>query len=413
MSVVYKFDIEKYKNGEYQLVSALNENIHYIGRFVRHDENALRKTKVNTVQFDWPNTSFGIFITNSVHIEIRLKGRGNYFNVFINGKMQCIVKASLHATCCEIANDLDPSKEYHVVVTKRTEPQMRGALSTFKICTFYGFLLDATGMVLPNKNTNGHRKIEFIGDSDTCAFGNEGEASSASNFFNMKGRLENVHNGFASIVSRMLDAESNVLAWSGKGVHSNSLEWGPTMCALWKRTLGSREGLWDMQNDWIPNVVVVHLGGNDLLPPASSETEIIESYTTFIEDIRHYRPNAHIFCVVCDEGCISSEDSLENRLLVSHQLQEIVKVAISRVSEFDDKLHYTFITLPEKLQTNDYGIMMHYSVSGHIKFAQALAPKIADKMGWSIVHEPSTMPYPPEKKDILAPSDSSPFCTIS
>ena len=55
------------------------------------------------------------------------------------------------------------------------------------------------------------------------------------------------------------------------------------------------------------------------------------------------RPDAHNFCVVYDEGCISSEDSETNRKFVSLQLQEIVKVAISKVSKHDDKMHYTFI----------------------------------------------------------------------
>jgi hypothetical protein len=59
------------------------------------------------------------------------------------------------------------------------------------------------------------RKMEFIGDSDTCGFGNEGKASSAKNLFGMKGRLENVYNGYACITARMFDAEEHVLAWSG------------------------------------------------------------------------------------------------------------------------------------------------------------------------------------------------------
>jgi len=46
---------------------------------------------------------------------------------------------------------------------------------------------------------------------------------------------------------------------------------------------------------------------------------------------------------VYDEGCISSEDSETNRKFVSLQLQEIIKVAISKVSKHDDKMHYTFV----------------------------------------------------------------------
>lgn len=59
------------------------------------------------------------------------------------------------------------------------------------------------------------RRIEFIGDSATSAFGNEGKVSSSRNIFGMKGRMENVYNGFACITARMFDAEAHVLAWSG------------------------------------------------------------------------------------------------------------------------------------------------------------------------------------------------------
>lgn len=55
------------------------------------------------------------------------------------------------------------------------------------------------------------------------------------------------------------------------------------------------------------------------------------------------RPDAHIFCVVYDEGCMSAEDSETNRIHVSLQLQEIVKVAMSKVNKHDPKMHYAFI----------------------------------------------------------------------
>jgi hypothetical protein len=121
-----------------------------------------------------------------------------------------------------------------VQVSKRTEPQMRGTMSTFKVrarantrhefesddamsqvCTFYGFIVDGMAEVLPVDDEPAKRKIEFIGDSDTCAFGNEGKASSAKNLFGLKGRMENAYNGYACVAARMLNAEAHVLAWSG------------------------------------------------------------------------------------------------------------------------------------------------------------------------------------------------------
>jgi hypothetical protein len=61
----------------------------------------------------------------------------------------------------------------------------------------------------------GNRRIEFIGDSDTCAFGNEGLQTHSRRIFGMKGRMENVYNGYACVLARMFEADPHVLAWSG------------------------------------------------------------------------------------------------------------------------------------------------------------------------------------------------------
>ena len=87
----------------------------------------------------------------------------------------------------------------------------------WQVCTFYGFIVEENAEVLPVDQSEPHstRKMEFIGDSDTCGFGNEGKASSAKNLFGMKGRMENVYNGYACVTARMFGAEEHVLAWSG------------------------------------------------------------------------------------------------------------------------------------------------------------------------------------------------------
>ncbi|KAF1320413.1 Carbohydrate esterase, partial [Globisporangium splendens] len=439
-ALVHNFDLSKYKDGQYRLIPAsAREQIKYTGRFLHHGPLAKRKSKVNTVQFDWPGVAFELTVRGTNTVAIRLKGDGNYFNVFVNGAFRCILKATLNASCCEVATELDPESEYTVTISKRTEPQMRGKLSTFKVCTFYGFIVEADAEVLPIRQPATTRKIEFIGDSDTCAWGNEGKATSAKNMFggSMKGRMENVYNGYACILARMFDAEAHILAWSGKGVHSNAADWGPSMPALWKNTIASREGEWEMQS-WMPDIVVVNLGSNDLFPPASLETEIVGAYALFLAEVRSYRPNAQIFCVAYDEGCMSAEDSEINRIHVSLQLQEIVKVAMSKVNKHDPKMHYAYIkvrtSLASSLHTtatalmkefgimqplqidgglveNDYATQMHYAVSGHLKIAARLSEEIGMRTHWRVEKHPNTMPYPQEKNQILMPKDSS-NCTI-
>lgn len=39
-------------------------------------------------------------------------------------------------------------------------------------------------------------------------------------------------------------------------------------------------------SSWIPDVVVINLGINDLSPPASAETDIITGYATFLLEVR-------------------------------------------------------------------------------------------------------------------------------
>lgn len=70
-----------------------------------------------------------------------------------------------------------------------------------------------------------------------------------------------------------------------KGVHSNLADWGPTMCQLWKSTLASKDISWDMES-WMPDAVVIHIGENDLYPPISSETDIIDAYAALLQDVR-------------------------------------------------------------------------------------------------------------------------------
>ncbi|CAI5735442.1 unnamed protein product [Peronospora destructor] len=151
---VYKFDVTQYKDGTFRFVPACARDlIKYTGRLLHHGAQCTRKTKINTVQFDWPAVTFQITVRGTSCVAIRLKGDGNYFNVFVNDELCCILRASLNATCCDVATDLDISLEYTIRICKRTEPQMRGAMSTFKVCTFYGFIVEEDAEVLLGGST--------------------------------------------------------------------------------------------------------------------------------------------------------------------------------------------------------------------------------------------------------------------
>lgn len=76
-ATVHNFDLSKYKDGHYALVPAsARDQIRYTGRFLHHGPAAKRKSKVNTVQFDWPGVAFEIVVRGTNTVAIRLKGDG-------------------------------------------------------------------------------------------------------------------------------------------------------------------------------------------------------------------------------------------------------------------------------------------------------------------------------------------------
>lgn len=76
---VHGFDISKYRDGRYRFVPASDtDSIAYSGRVLHHGTRTSRKSKVNTVQFDWSAVSMEINVTRASTVGIRLKGDGTY-----------------------------------------------------------------------------------------------------------------------------------------------------------------------------------------------------------------------------------------------------------------------------------------------------------------------------------------------
>ena len=52
------------------------DRIKYTGRLLHHGAQCARKTKINTVQFDWPAVAFAVSVHGTSRVAIRLKGDG-------------------------------------------------------------------------------------------------------------------------------------------------------------------------------------------------------------------------------------------------------------------------------------------------------------------------------------------------
>lgn len=243
---------------------------------------------------------------------------------------------------------LDKGVVHEVTVYKNTEAQ-KGSV-VFKGIDLHG------GTFLPA--TKRPRRIEFIGDSIMCGYGNEGKNATCPFEVKLRDARDNngnvmIKNGVASIVSvpvtenqylsytsltaRELSADAVTTCWSGKGVYKNYKEKKDdpdretTVPQLWaSRTIatdsigaaqpvaegGSRWDFGAEPADEKPQVVVISLGTNDFSRDVEPEDKggdnvpdglmdrpgeldkFYQAYLELVQNVRTNRPDAHIFIAV-------------------------------------------------------------------------------------------------------------------
>jgi lysophospholipase L1-like esterase len=132
------------------------------------------------------------------------------------------------------------------------------------------------------------RRIEFIGDSITCGYGNE--AANQNEHFTP--RTENAALAWGAVAARQLKADLAVEAWSGIWLMDNGHDL--PMPKRWGRTLPMEDGSTWAFTSWIPDAVVINLGTNDGNKPIE-EAAWAAAYHAFIATIRLHYPKAHIF----------------------------------------------------------------------------------------------------------------------
>ena len=142
------------------------------------------------------------------------------------------------------------------------------------------------------------RKIEFIGDSHTVGYGNEGPGLDCKGVYRP---YENAYLSFAAITARSLGADSRSIAISGFGAVRNYADTNSTspmpMPYYYNRTLMNRADLtWNFKA-WLPDAVVIKLGTNDYsTQPYPSNQVFIQGIHDLINQVRNgYGSQIRIF----------------------------------------------------------------------------------------------------------------------
>lgn len=217
------------------------------------------------------------------------------------------------------------------------------------------------------------RKIEFIGDSITCGYGvdapNEG--------YDFSTETEDGSKTYAALVGKALDADVNIVAWSGIGVYSCYTSGDePSQWKLVSGIYGNTDTMhtskkWDF-SEWQPDVVVINAGTNDKSWTKGIDQRVDtfgSAYYDLICQVREKNPDAYI---ICSLGAMGND------------LMPEIKEQVAAYSANTGDYHITTFEFANQNGYRDgYGADYHPSAKTHQKMADKLAPFIAEIMGWN------------------------------
>jgi len=326
------------------------KKVKYTGRFDMRDSNG--------PEFAWSASSIsaGFFGTG---IKACLKSHGNsFFTVIIDGKNAINSLQVERKGCFTLASGLKEG-EHTVELVKRNEFNTSSA-------QFLGFEIENGKLLEPP--TELERKIEIIGDSITCGFGNEG-----SEFTEYDPKYDNAYLSYGAVASRELNAECTIIGCSGYGVireyTGNTENILPNKYSV---ILPAKSGKWNFKS-WIPQVVAINLGTNDFsfgfIP---DKTAFKEGYINFIKTILDNYPNTSIICSIGP--------------LLDGEVLKITREYVSRdvVGYYRENGNNRvfFLEYEQQKDEDGYGITRHPGLKTHRLMGIILAGEIRRIMGW-------------------------------
>lgn len=321
--------------------------VHFVGRFARDGEAAA---------CEWSGSGIvAAFEGDRVSVTLE-DGGSNQFTVLIDGQLQPKLALSPGTSEYELGSGLEPGV-HTVELYRRTE-------ASFGPTTFHGFDF-GTGTLLPPPPAPA-RKLEIIGDSISCGYGNEGESATCG----FSADTENHYETYGAIAARALDAEVTTIAWSGKGiVYNYDTDTNDPLPALYDRTLPQSGGPeWDFSVT--PDAVVLNLGTNDFSTGDDPTTELfVGRYVEFLEHLREVYPETVILCTV---GPLLGGADLDAAR------SGITEAVAARNGAGDERVHAWELTVPN----DDPGCDYHPGLATHQAMADALAAELRARLGW-------------------------------
>ena len=325
-------------------VQATDKNIEYTGRY--------DFTNKQQPVFMYSGTEIRTMFTGtSIQLHLKDDSLRNWFTVKLDDSL-FIFQSNKANGIYLLANGLT-NKKHTIKISRRTE--WHGGNSHFS-----GFTIDAGKKLQPLKKRK--RSIEFIGDSYTCGYGNEGK----SNQEHFDYATENNYHSYGAIVARKLHASYTGICRSGIGMYQGyGGDTTFTQPKLYDEVVAGSKVKWNYKNNQ-PKLVVIDLGANDL-SAALDSVKFVSAYIHFVQKIRQQYPSAKIVCVAGPAGV--GEQLVRFQNLVS---------AVTKHFKSIDKQVYYFSYKPLTFNGSDW----HPNVKEHEQMAEELLGFVKKVTKW-------------------------------
>jgi lysophospholipase L1-like esterase len=334
-------------------------NIFYVGRIDCDPEGP---------SFAFPAVSIRLRFTGTA-LDLRFRDSGggtaqstNYYDVSIDGAAPNRVEMTAGDRVYPLARDLSDG-EHTAEIVKRVESNGNSGKGQV-----LGFRLVEGATLLPV--TPKPLRVEFIGDSITCGYGNE-VSTTTPDMFPYTTINSNANAAYGALVARQLDAEYVAVAASGRGVYRNYSDGaGELAPVFYNDTLPDDAAAppWDFSR-YVPDVVVVNLGTNDFSPPGPDHDAYKAAYGAFLQQVRGHYPNALLLAVV---GTMLS-DGFPPGVMAWTTNQSDVSTVVSELNAAGDtNVHYLALTP----QSAPFGEDYHPTLATHQQMAQAVVTEL-------------------------------------
>ncbi|MBN2717865.1 MAG: hypothetical protein JXX14_18600 [Deltaproteobacteria bacterium] len=351
-----------------QRISPSHPMIRYTGRVDTRDPEA--------VSFSYPGVSIRVRYTGS---ELRVilddnattqsENNTNYFSVIVDGAKPVRMKTTPEQKEYILARKPGDG-EHEVELFKRSESSHGANLNEGKV-TVRGFIIDGGAEMLPPVERK--LKMEFIGDSITCGYGNELSVDNPDNY-HFTTLNSNAWNAWGAIAARRLDASYVAVAYSGRGVVRNysGIE-APTIPDMYLTTLPDDpdSDQWDPAR-YQPDIVVINLGTNDFsigLKPGKALDELEKQYglryETFLQELLGFYPGATFIIAV---GPMLSDEFPKKYKALTRVRRALQKLVKSFKDTGNSNVH--FLELAQ--QHGPFGEDYHPTVATHGRMADEL-----------------------------------------